>query len=857
MRLPNGALTLRPLAAEGAKCEACRELERPATPDVIRSIPRAFVASLGSVWSKVPERERRLLRPLAWRIPGVARLRRLDRQVRSTKDVPRGSPFLRPGRASKRLAQLRVREALRGERTRGRLVLRVVRFAAREPGTLVRAASVADVAKLVRRLVTPSATSGSPAAQTYESPLEIEASAVAERFALPIEFRDVKPIELPYAEQPEVSFVIPVWNRWHFTYRCLAAIAENVKGLSYEVVVVDNGSSDETRQILDGVRNLRVVRNETNLGFLLASNQGAQEARGKYLLFLNNDAHILSGTVPAMLSMISSDPQVGVVGGRLIFLDGRLQEAGSIIWRDGSCLGYGRGNDPFEPQYSFARDVDFCSGALLLTPREVFLRLGMFDERYAPAYYEDADYCMSVRANGFRVVYQPAAAAVHHEYGSAPRREAAVDAQLKNRRLFVDKWDAALGSHLSPSPDNVLRARDATHRPSLLLVDDRVPDVRLGGGFPRTYRMLLSLRELDWAVTFLPLQAPGRVEPCTSELEACGIEVISGPADRKLDLEAFLESRPGHYDVIFVSRPHNMKEVQPFLRGSAPQARIVYDAEAIYAHRELRLLRLQGHDVDDNVAETMVRDEVSLVHSADAIVAASGLEARTFEKFGGPNAHVVGHHLEVRPTATPFKERVDLLFVGAVLVSPSPNEDAVLYFVREILPLVRRRLPCTLNVVGTNWSRTLSALKSEGVRIVGAVDDLAPWYSRSRVFVVPTRYAAGIPLKLYEASAFGLPSVATPLIAEQVGWTERHELLVGADPEAFARAIVELYSDEALWERVRAGALSAVTRECSKEAFVAGLRAATGRTVMPTAATSQRASVPPVIEAAATGTLAL
>jgi glycosyltransferase involved in cell wall biosynthesis len=340
--------------------------------------------------------------------------------------------------------------------------------------------------------------------------------------------------------------------------------------------------------------------------------------------------------------------------------------------------------------------------------------------------------------------------------------------------------------------------------------------------------MLVSLRDLDWEVTFFPLQEPRRVEPCTSGLEARGIEVITGPADRKLDLKAFLESRPNHYDIILVSRPHNMKEVRPFLREAAPRSRIVYDAEAIYAQRELRLMRLQGVPVSNAEADALIQDEMSLVHVADEIVAASPLEARAFERFGALHAHVVGHHVDVRPTATPFKERADLLFVGAILVSPSPNEDAILYFIEQILPLVRRTLNCTLNVVGTNWSRRISALDSEGARIVGRVDDLTPWYARSRAFVVPTRYAAGIPLKLYEASAFGLPSVTTPLIAEQVGWTDNRELLIGADPEEFARRIIALYEDEALWERIRAEALSAVARECSREAFLTGLRAVTG-----------------------------
>lgn len=726
----------------------------------------------------------------------------------------------------KSFARQRVRDALHGERARMKVLLRLARFGAHDPVTLLRAVSLSDVAKLRRRIAAPAATSGALPPLEIAHPLRTEARAVAASFASPIEPGDVKPIELAEVDDPEVSIVIPVWNRWPFTYRCLAAIAENLKGTSYEVVVVDNASTDETPEILNKVGNLRVVRNAANLGFVLGSNAGVRVARGEYILFLNNDAHILSGTVRALLSTIRADPSVGAVGGRMIFLDGRLQEAGSIVFKDGACLGYGRGDDPFAPEYSYVRDVDFCSGALLLTPRELFNELGMFDERYAPAYYEDADYCMAVRANGKRVVYQPAAVIVHHEFGSSPRREAALELQDRNRRVFVDKWASVLQGHEAASHDNVLVARDATRRRRLMFVDDRVPDPRLGCGYPRTYRMLASLRDLGWAVTFFPLLFPERLEPCTSELEAIGVEVITGAGDRRLDLKEFLERRPDHYDVILVSRPHNMREAAPFVRAASPRARIVYDAEAIFAMRELQLLALEGAPASANVAEALVRDEASLVRSADAVTAVSPREASTFRDFGVLETHVVGHLVDPRPTPAPFVDRSGLVFVGS-LARRSPNEDAVLHFVREILPLIRQEIACTLFVVGASPSEAISSLDSPDVRIVGAVDDLTPWYDRARAFVIPTRYAAGIPLKLYEAAAFGVPSVVTPLVAGQVGWRDGYELLVGADPAGFARRVVELHTNEALWNRIRQGAIGAVQRDCSPEAFTAALRAAT------------------------------
>jgi GT2 family glycosyltransferase/glycosyltransferase involved in cell wall biosynthesis len=787
---------------------------------------RTFVMAAASAWSKVPEHDRRLLRPLFWRLPGLQSLRKRVRSVLST-EVPEN--------ASQRQARLAVSDALCGELTRAGLISRVLRLGLHEPRTLVLAASPRGVVRFARRFITPDA-SGWRSAPLPPSRLEIEVHQVLERFRRPIEAGDVgnlDAIELPHFVQPEVSFVIPVWNHWQFTSRCLAAIAANVNGVSYEVIVVDNGSFDQTKQLLDGIRNVRVVRNEKNLGFLLASNSGASAARGRYLLFLNNDTHILSGTVQALISTIRSDPTVGAVGGRLITLDGRLQEAGSIVWNSGACLGYGRGDHPFDPQYSYVRDVDYCSAAMLLTPRELFMRLGGFDERYAPAYYEDSDYCMSLWANGLRVVYQPAATIIHHEFGSSPRAQTALDAQARNQGIFVEKWRATLVNHAPASIDQVLAARDASRRPRLLVVDDCVPDPRLGTGYPRAYRLVTSLQELGWSVTFFPFLYPERNEPSTSELQALGVEVITRDDGRRLNLKQFLERRRDLYEVVLISRPHNMKEALPLVREAAPHARLVYDAEAIFAERELQLRRLHGITTSDTAARATISREGSLVAKADAVTAVSEHEARTLASFGARRTYVVGHQLNARPTSTRFQDRAHLLFVGGILDSPSPNEDAVLYLVREILPAIRRQLECKLFVVGTNRSSRVAALESHDIRIVGPVDDLEPWYSRSRVFLVPTRYAAGLPMKLHEASAFGLPSVVTPLIAKQVAWSDGHEVLVGSSSEEFAHRVVELYSDEMLWQRVRSAALSAVRRDCSRESFLTGLRGATGLTSEP------------------------
>ena len=248
---------------------------------------------------------------------------------------------------------------------------------------------------------------------------------------------------------PRVSIIIPTWNKVLFLYYCLKSILENSLGTAYEVVVVDNGSTDETPELLKQTQNITVVSLESNLGFVRGCNEGAKIAKGEYLLFLNNDTQVTEGWLKEMVDLADADKTIGAVGGELIYPNGSLQEAGSMVWQDGSALGYGRGGDPDAPQFTYLRDVDFCSGACLFVRKELFLRLGGFNEVYSPAYYEDADLCMGVRSLGLRVVYHPGVKIIHHEFGSTSK-EKSMELCLKNQGKFRERWAGVLEEHFPP-----------------------------------------------------------------------------------------------------------------------------------------------------------------------------------------------------------------------------------------------------------------------------------------------------------------------------------------------------------------------------------------------------------------------
>jgi GT2 family glycosyltransferase len=260
-------------------------------------------------------------------------------------------------------------------------------------------------------------------------------------------------IERPVVpEPPSVSIVLPVHGNWPVTEACLRGLLPSLPaGWPIEVVVVDDASTDDTPTRLAAVaetdHRLVVLRNDVNLGFVGTCNRGAAAATGDYLVFLNNDTVPLPGWLPPLVRTFRDFPTAGAVGGKLLFPDGRLQEAGGIIFADASACHFGREHpDPSWHLFNHVRSVDYVSGALLATPRELFLALGGFDPAYAPGYYEDTDYCFRLREHGHDVLMQPAATIVHFEGGTAGTDHAVGMKRFQelNRRRFQARHAAAL-----------------------------------------------------------------------------------------------------------------------------------------------------------------------------------------------------------------------------------------------------------------------------------------------------------------------------------------------------------------------------------------------------------------------------
>lgn len=621
------------------------------------------------------------------------------------------------------------------------------------------------------------------------------------------------PSSVPCAGQPAASIVIPVYGQLAMTLDCLRALAAHPPRVPVEIIVVDDASPDASADVLAGIAGLRLHRRRVNGGFIAACNEGAALAHGQFLVLLNNDTVPQPGWLDALLDTFATQPRTGLVGAQLIYPDGRLQEAGGVVLADGSCWNYGRFGHPHDARYAYLREADYCSGAAIALPRALFAQLGGFDTRYAPAYYEDTDLAFAVRAAGLRVLYQPAARVVHREGASAGTDPASgmKAGQVRNRPVFAAKWHAALSTQL-PAGSEPTPALLHRQQRQILVIDAATPRPDRDSGSLRLVELMKLLQAEGAHVVFTPADGAFAGE-ATQALQALGIECWHAPWLK--DFPAFLKAQGGRFDAALVSRHYVAGPLLPLLRRLAPQARIVFDTVDLHFLREQRSADYGAATAQ--VAATRT-SELALVAAADATLVVSHAERALLAQLA-PQARVevLSNLHAVVEDAPGFTARSGLLFVGGF--HHPPNTDAVLWFVREVMPLLRAHLPgVPLHVVGADPPAPIRALAAADVRIHGHVPDLAPLLRQARVSIAPLRFGAGVKGKVNQAMAHGLPVVATAIAAEGMHLHDGIDVLLADDAAAFADAVIHLYTDPARWQRLADGGRDNVRLHFSADA---------------------------------------
>jgi GT2 family glycosyltransferase len=613
------------------------------------------------------------------------------------------------------------------------------------------------------------------------------------------------------------SLVIPVFNHFEHTLACLRALADHPPLASIEVICVDDGSSDETTTALPQVVGLRYQRRPQNGGFIAACNDGLALARGEYVVFLNNDTVPQPGWLDALLRTFAEHPGTGVVGAALLYPDGRLQEAGGVVWRDGSADKLGRLQAPDASAFAHVRRVDYVSGAALAIPRTLCVSLGGFDPLYAPAFYEDTDLAMRVRATGLQVLVQPASQVMHIEgvTTGTDDRHGVKSGQPINQRRFAERWKQALPGQPSHAakPASIT---DHHYRRTILVVDALTPQPDRDSGSLRMVNFMRLLHDDGAHVVFLPSNH-SRDGQYTKALQQLGVETWFEPWSGTTP--SWLREHGDRFDTVVLSRHYVARDFLPLVRKHARRARVVFDSVDLHYLREQRGAEVSGDVRARRAAERTRELELDVIRRSDVTLVVSEVE-KSLLAIDAPEAavEVLSNLHQVAGPGLAFDQRHDLVFVGGF--RHPPNVDAVQWFVSSVFPLIRERLPeVRFHCIGGDVPKEIAALASQpGVLVHGHVPDITPYMEGARVAVAPLRYGAGVKGKVNLSMAHGQPVVATPCAVEGMHLRAGEDVLVADDAMTFAEAVVRAYHDEALWQRLAANGLLNVERHFSLEA---------------------------------------
>ena len=607
------------------------------------------------------------------------------------------------------------------------------------------------------------------------------------------------------AEKIQLSIVILTYQKHDLLKKLLPTVI-NQKGINFEIVIVDNGCVPDTKQVIDEAFSKDLTARSIphkylplcdNPGYAIGNNKGVEitSKQAEWLILLNDDI-VLQGEhfFKDMIDLGEMKPKAGGVVCKLLTAGGEeVIEAGSIVWKDGTATGIGRGTTHVgASDLSYAKPVDYGSGACLMMRKKTFVEYDGFDYKHFPNYFEDTDIQLHIQHDlGLEVWLQPRSIALHEEHGSFSSSKATE--LMKNAALvFEEMWRTPLQHKHLPNPYNLpehekkiafmkasdLRARDI-NKANILWLEQSAPNKANGSGFGRAFDNLSVVAELGHRVTVVlmeTLSASWCNKRCRDEITGLGVELHDG------NWEKYVEDYIDFFDIVVVSRPSVFQQTyekwQKFYKKHS--FRLIYDCEALWYKRDKMLLSLikdegiefpgglkefgitpksdsESVDLTINHAEQM---ELSMLSMADTVLAVSQNEAQIVsEVTSNPQSYTVGHIMNIQEssvTEKTFQQRDGILFLGSFMDSMYYNGDAIWYFLTKIYHLVARDAgyPIPLTIAGKQIPSKLrdlvkeDSLLAENVIFRESVVDIHELYNNARIFIAPHMYGAGIQYKV-------------------------------------------------------------------------------------------------------------
>ena len=617
--------------------------------------------------------------------------------------------------------------------------------------------------------------------------------------------REYKTLILPEVAAPDVSIIVPAMNKFEITYHAIASLILAQNNATFEVILVDDSSSDQTTAAESIIENLIVVRNEANLGFVKSNNKAAAQARGKYICLLNNDTEVTTGWIDQALEMFSLYNDVGAVGCKLVYPDGKLQEAGGIVWGSGVPWNYGKNQNASHPSYSYAREADYLSAAALFVDRTVWTQVGGFSDEYAPAYYEDTDLAFKIRQAGFSTMYCPSSIVVHFEGKSngTSTKSGIKKYQEINSKTFRAKWFADYKTHGKEGRDPGYEV-DRRNDFRVLVLDADTPRRNSDAGSYAAFQEMKLMMELGCKLTFVPSNM-AHMGVHTEYLQKLGVECLYYPFYQSVD--QLLQMRGEEFDAVYITRyqvaEHNLESI-----------RLLTNAKVIFNNADLHFLRELRESLQNKSTEfsgpLATRDgELAVIDQVDVAICYTEAERAVITSHVMKEENIMRCPWVVATSddVKPFEDRKNIAFLGGY--RHRPNVEAVEYFCKHVMPALNERMPeVVFQVYGSHLPSEFDRFASDNIEMHGFIENTDDIYNNVRVFVSPLLSGAGLKGKIIECMSTGLPAVISPITAEGTGLVHSQSTYIADNVDDWCNYIENLYTDKALWEKMSENSLS-------------------------------------------------
>ena len=638
-----------------------------------------------------------------------------------------------------------------------------------------------------------------------------------------IDTTDVGKIEklvLDSWDDPMVTIIIQAQDRFEYTYNCLRSIIHNSKACKYEVILIDNMSTDLTTHIEDIVEGIKVIHNNETLPMAKNYNMASKYARGRYITFLGNDTQVQPRWLKALIKTFDNNPECGLVGSKLVFPDGTLKEAGGIVWNDADCCRYGEGDCSDSPEYNYVRETDYISDISLMITKSLWDEIGGFNERYYSEYIKDLDIAFEARKRGRKVFYQPKSVVVSYD-GYENDKELREDAEkylLHDRKCFSENWREELLLNQKPNGTNVLAACDRKiNKKTVLFISVTIPTYDKDAGSRVIDFYIREFISKGYIVKYLPdsFEAP---EPYATRYQQMGVEILAGGFYKNHILRWLCDNRDD-IDFAFLNYPDcSIKYIDRLKELNIPVRYFGHDLHYLRMKREYEVLGVERYL---QLSKEYYETEKYLIGKSDVVYYPSDIEVNIVkEEFNKRNVRQINLNIYdkdyIKNNYLP-SERRGIMFIGGY--NHSPNVDAVNWFVNWIYPNIYSELEIPFFIAGSNMPSEISSIDVEGIEVVGRLSDyqLDEMYKKVKLIVIPLRYGAGVKGKVIEAMAHGIPVISTSIGMEGIPRIKSYDII--ADDECtFSTKVCQIYNDDKILKEISLEETQIIIDNYSREA---------------------------------------